>query len=60
MMAVELPAPGLKRRRRAEDAEPVVPLAVFLGEPGELASMLVQLHDVACGLESTGTQRAAH
>ena len=22
--------------------------------------MLVQLHDVACGLESAGTQRAAH
>src|SRR5260370_26426916 len=59
-MAVELPAPGLGRRRRAEDAEPVVPLAVFLGESGELASMLVQLHHVALGLEYAGAQHAAH
>src|SRR5260370_26274688 len=59
-MTFELPAPGLGRRRRAEDAEPVVPLAVFLGESGELASMLVQLHHVARGLESAGAQHAAH
>src|SRR6516162_8011691 len=36
MMAVNLPAPGLVRGGHAKDADPIEPLAVFLGLPGDL------------------------
>ncbi len=47
VVAVDLPAPRLIRRRIAEDADPVEPLAVFLGLAGDLQRVLVQPHDVA-------------
>ena len=55
-MAVDLPAPRLIRRRIAEDADPIEPLAVFLGLAGDLQRVLVEPHDVA----SATVSRIAH
>src|SRR6516164_9264662 len=40
MMAVDLPAPGLLRRWRPKDADPVEPFAVFLSLTGDLEDVL--------------------
>src|SRR6185312_13899066 len=47
VMAVDLPAPWLRRRWRAEDAHPIEPLAVLLGPARHLEHVLVEPHDVA-------------
>jgi hypothetical protein len=61
MMAVELPAPRLGRRRRAHHCDPVQPLVV-LDEVVvvELAERAIQLHDVAAQLQPLRAQRGAH
>ena len=60
VMAVNLPAPRLLRRWRAEDAEPIEPLAVFLRLAGDFEGMLVEAHDVAGGLVPARAHRFAH
>jgi hypothetical protein len=43
VVAVDLPTPRLARRGRAEGADPIEPLAVFLGLSGDLEGMAVEL-----------------
>ena len=52
VVAVDLPAPRLALGRRAEDADPVQPLAILLPPLGDLADRVVQPHDVAGGGEA--------
>src|SRR5580704_10658130 len=58
-MAVDLPAPGLAWRRRAEDADPIEPFAVLLRLAGDLEGVLVEPHDVAGGFISRGAHAFA-
>src|SRR5262245_57229683 len=47
MVAVNLPTPRLVHRRRAEDAEKVIPFPEKLPITGNYHQHLVELHDVA-------------
>ena len=59
-MAVELPAPGFRRGRRAHHGQVVLPLAVLLEVVVvQLAERLVQPHDVARLLQPARAQRGA-
>jgi hypothetical protein len=57
VMTVELPAPGLVRRRRAEDRDEVVPLAELGRAGGEDSQQAVDPHDVARLVEPSRRQR---
>src|SRR5205807_3361324 len=57
VMTVELPAPGLVRRRRAEDRDEVVPLAELGRAGGEDSQQAVDPHDVARLAEPSRRQR---
>ena len=59
VVAVDLPAPGLIGRRRAEEAQPVEPLAVLLVAAGDLADQLVEPHDVARRVEAVRAEARA-
>ena len=59
-MAVDLPAPGLARRRRAEQAHPIEPFPVFLGLAGDLEDVRVEPHHVARGAIPRGAHGFPH
>lgn len=55
VMTVDLPSPGLGRRRLAENANLVIPLVEFIRAAGNFTGVMVQLHDIARGLVTGGT-----
>ncbi len=60
VVPVELPAPGLGRRGRAEDAEEVDPLAVLVRRAGDLADREVEAHAVARALVAGFAHAGVH
>ena len=61
MMAEQLPAPGLARRRLAEEAEIIAPLAQDLRRADEIAEETVELHHVMRAFHALGAEaRAQH
>ena len=60
MVAVELKAPRLVRRRRAEDTDPIEPLAVFLRLAGDFERVFVKPHDIARKLVAGCAEAFAH
>ena len=61
VVAVELPAPGFSRRRRAHHGDEVLPFAQLVEVVVvQLGQRFVEPHDVAGLLQAAGAQRRAH